>query len=58
MCSYKDALNPHPFRTDSELRITAIPTLCKFVHGACVGRLVEAECADPAALEAFLKRDY
>ena len=52
--TYKDPLNTHPFRTDSELHLTAVPTLFKFVHGACIDRLVEGQCHDMEAIRAFL----
>lgn len=53
--TYKDPLNTHPFRTDSEMHLTAVPTLFKFVHGACIDRLVEGQCHDLDAIRAFLK---
>ena len=37
-----------------ELRLARIPTLIRFAGGCEVGRLVEADCGKPAAVEAFL----
>jgi len=45
----------HPYRLHPLIRLARIPTLI-WVDGACErGRLVEADCADPAIVEAFLR---
>jgi hypothetical protein len=44
----------HPYRLHPALRIARIPTLLRFAAGCERGRLVEADCRDPAAVEAFL----
>lgn len=44
----------HPYRIHPRLRVARIPTLVRFRDGCEVGRLVEADCADPAVVEAFL----
>ena len=46
----------HPFRIHPTLRIARIPTLLFLQDGLERGRLVEADCADPAVVEAFLQR--
>jgi hypothetical protein len=52
---WKDLDTPHPLKTDGELHLARIPTLFKFVHERNIATLVEAECHDPAAVEAFLQ---
>jgi len=52
---WKDLDTPHALKTDGELHLARIPTLFKFVHGCNVATLVETECHDPAAVDAFLK---
>jgi len=45
----------HPYRLHPLIRLARIPTLI-WVDGACErGRLVEADCAMPAIVEAFLR---
>lgn len=46
----------HPFRLHPTTRLARIPTLLFLEHGAERGRLVEGDCAQPAIVEAFLKR--
>jgi hypothetical protein len=46
----------HPFRLHPTLRLTRIPTLLFIERGLERGRLVEADCAKPAVVEAFLTR--
>jgi hypothetical protein len=55
--SYKNAEVAHPLRTDPELRLTAVPTLFKYVNGECIARLVENDCTSPVLLEQFLRKD-
>ena len=45
----------HPYRLHPALRLARIPTLIRFTGGCEIGRLVEADCGNPAAVEAFLK---
>lgn len=44
----------HPYRQEPRLAVQRIPTLIRRAGGREVGRLVEAECADPARLAAVL----
>lgn len=44
----------HPYRIHPRLRVARIPTLIRFRDGCEIGRLVEADCADPATVAAFL----
>ena len=44
----------HPYRLHPLLRIARIPTLVFFENGVERGRLVEADCAQVAVVEAFL----
>ena len=44
----------HPYRIDPDFRIARIPTLILMVDGLERGRLVEADCAQPSVVEAFL----
>ena len=44
----------HPYRLDPDLRLARIPTLIRFDHGCERGRLVEADCANPELVAAFL----
>lgn len=44
----------HPYRLHPALRLARIPTLIRFAGGCEIGRLVEADCGKPAAVEAFL----
>lgn len=44
----------HPYRLHPALRLARIPTLIRFARGCEIGRLVEADCGRPAAVEAFL----
>jgi Eukaryotic protein of unknown function (DUF953) len=46
----------HPFRLHPIVRLARIPTLLFLAGGLERGRLVEADCAMPAVVEAFLKR--
>jgi len=46
----------HPYRLHPTTRLTRIPTLLFLEHGMERGRLVEGDCAQPAVVEAFLKR--
>lgn len=46
----------HPFRKDPLLRVARIPTLIMLEDGVERGRLVEADCARPELVEAFLSR--
>jgi thiol-disulfide isomerase/thioredoxin len=46
----------HPFRVHPTLRVARIPTLLFLENGLERGRLVEADCAQPAVVEAFIKR--
>jgi hypothetical protein len=46
----------HPYRGHPDLRIARIPTLVLFEDGCERGRLVEADCAKPDAVAAFLRR--
>jgi thiol-disulfide isomerase/thioredoxin len=45
----------HPYRLHPLLRIARIPTLVFFENGMERGRLVEADCAQVATVEAFLR---
>jgi hypothetical protein len=45
----------HPYRLHPDLRVARIPTLIRFERGCEVGRLVEADCARPEAVAAFLR---
>jgi Eukaryotic protein of unknown function (DUF953) len=45
----------HPFRVHPTLRVARIPTLLFIENGLERGRLVEADCAQPAVVEAFIK---
>ena len=45
----------HPYRVHPDLRVARIPTLIRFERGCEVGRLVEADCARPEVVAAFLK---
>lgn len=45
----------HPYRLHPDLRVARIPTLIRFVRGCEIGRLVEADCASPDVVAAFLK---
>ena len=54
--SWKNLEFPHPLKTDSELHLAKLPTLFRFVHGVCVGQLVEGDCTDPAAVAAFIRK--
>jgi thiol-disulfide isomerase/thioredoxin len=49
-------ITEHPFRIHPTLRIARIPTLLFLQDGLERGRLIEADCADPAVVEAFLQR--
>ncbi len=40
----------HPYRRDARIALTRIPTLIRWENGREVGRLVEGECLDPAAI--------
>ena len=44
----------HPYRVHPELRVARIPTLIRWRDGCEVGRLIEADCADPAVVAAFV----
>jgi len=44
----------HPYRVHPGFRVARIPTLIRFRGGLEIGRLVEAPCADVAAVTAFL----
>jgi thiol-disulfide isomerase/thioredoxin len=44
----------HPYRQHPAWRLARIPTLILFEHGNERGRLVEADCANVAAVRAFL----
>jgi hypothetical protein len=44
----------HPYRTHPLFRVVRIPTLIRVRSGSEIGRLVEADCALPAAVAAFL----
>jgi hypothetical protein len=46
----------HPYRVDPDLRLARIPTLILFVGGIERGRLVEADCANPETVAAFLAK--
>ena len=46
----------HPYRLHPATRLTRIPTLVFLEHGLERGRLVEADCAHAAVVEAFLTR--
>ncbi len=46
----------HPYRRHPGLRIARIPSLVLVVDGVERGRLVEADCARPEAVAAFLAR--
>lgn len=46
----------HPYRVHPLFRVARIPTVIRIAGPAEVARLVEAECADPARLAAFLAR--
>lgn len=46
----------HPFRLHPILRLARIPTLVFLERGLERGRLVEADCAKPTVVEAFLTR--
>lgn len=46
----------HPFRLHPLIRLARIPTLLFLERGLERGRLVEADCAKPAVVEASLKR--
>ena len=54
---YKDAANPHPLKTDAELKLSAVPTLFKFVNQRCVARLVENDCKSPELVGAFIREE-
>ncbi len=54
--SWKDSEFPHPLKTDAELHLQRLPTLFRFVHGVCVGQLVEGDCTDAVAVEAFIRK--
>lgn len=56
--SYKDTLLLHPLRTDADLRLTAVPTLFKFVNGSCVDKLVENDCTSEVLVDQFLRRQH
>ena len=45
----------HPYRLHPVFRVARIPTLLFISAGSERGRLVEADCALPAVVEAFLK---
>ncbi len=45
----------HPYRLHPLLRLARIPTLVFFFEGVERGRLVEADCAQPDVVAAFLK---
>jgi len=45
----------HPYRVDPDFRLVRIPTLILISAGLERGRLVEADCAQPALVEAFLR---
>lgn len=47
-------VDDHPYRQHPRLRVARIPTLIRFRDGREIGRLVEADCADPAVVAAFL----
>lgn len=44
----------HPYRVHPDLRVARIPTLIRFERGCEIARLVEADCAVPEAVQAFL----
>jgi hypothetical protein len=44
----------HPYRVHPAFHLARIPTLIRFQCGLDIGRLVEASCADAAAVRAFL----
>jgi hypothetical protein len=44
----------HPYRQDPTARLARIPTLLMVVDGCERGRLVEADCAKPELVAAFL----
>lgn len=44
----------HPYRVHPGFRVARIPTLVRYRAGLEIGRLVEAACAEPAAVTAFL----
>ena len=44
----------HPYRLHPLMRLARIPTLLFIADGVERGRLVEADCANPAAVAAFL----
>lgn len=44
----------HPYRRHPLLRLARIPTLIRIARGCEIGRLVEADCAKPDAVAAFL----
>ena len=46
----------HPYRLHPALRLARIPTLIWFEAGCERGRLVEADCAKPERVAAFLGR--
>jgi len=46
----------HPYRIDPTTRLARIPTLLMLVDGCERGRLVEADCAKPDLVSAFLAR--
>lgn len=47
-------VDDHPYRLHPRLRVARIPTLVRFRDGCEIGRLLEADCADPAVVAAFL----
>ena len=47
----------HPYRTDPRVALQRIPTLIRWAGTREVGRLVEGECLDPAALLGLAARD-
>lgn len=44
----------HPYRVHPTFHLARIPTVIRFQRGIDIGRLVEASCADRAALAAFV----
>lgn len=44
----------HPYRQHPQLHLQRIPTLLLIEEGCERGRLVEADCADPGTVRAFL----
>ncbi|KAI8900564.1 hypothetical protein BC833DRAFT_581358 [Globomyces pollinis-pini] len=47
--------NPHPYKTDDQIALKAVPTLIEWNQTGPVKRLVEAECLIQGNLDAFIQ---